>query len=214
MLDEPYTHRNVIAVSFGEEASAYEAFSRLKDLGSRGEIGLHSAAVVARGQDGKLVEKDEYAEDNYEGTAGGGLIGLLVGVLGGPLGVLIGGATGLVVGSLFDLDDDDMTDSVLGDISKTIKVGPPALLVDVSEPGPEAVDAVMDHLNGTVVRRPVADVEAEMAAAEDAQRAAKKKAREELREARQKQRKDEVDAKVAALKAKFHKKKKVATPAS
>jgi hypothetical protein len=41
----------------------------------------------------------------------------------------------------------------------------------------------MATLGGTVVRRSGADVRAEMAAAEDAQGAAKKKAREQLRDA-------------------------------
>ena len=209
---DAYTPRNVIAVTFTDEANAYEAFSRLKELDSRGDIAVHGAAVVAREQDGKIVEKDEFGEDNYEGTAGGGLIGLLIGVLGGPIGVLIGGATGLLVGSLFDNDDDDETKSALGDISKAIRTGPPGLLADVSEPAPEAIDAVMAHLNGTVLRRSFADVETELAEAEDAQRAAKKKAREELREARHKKQKADVDAKIAELKSKLHKHKKA--PAS
>jgi len=88
-------------------------------------------------------------------------------------------------------------------MSKSIRVGPPGLLAEVSEPAPAAVDAVMAHLNGTVVRRSAADVELELAAAEDAQREAKKKARQELREARHKKQKDEVDAKVAEMKAKL-----------
>jgi uncharacterized membrane protein len=211
---DAYTPRNVIAVTFTEEASAYEALSRLKDLDSRGDIAVHGAAVVAREQDGSLSEKDEFGESNYEGTAGGGLIGLLIGVLGGPLGVLIGGATGLLVGSLFDSDDDDETESALGDIAKAIRPGPPGLLADVSEPAPEAVDAVMAHLSGTVLRRSFTDVEAELAEAEDAQRAAKKKAREELREARQKKQKADVDAKIAELKSKLHRHKKAPAAAS
>lgn len=214
MLDDGQTPRNVIAVSFPEEANAYEALSRLKDLDSRGDIDVHGAAVVSRQEDGTIVEKDQFGENNYEGTAGGGLVGLLVGVLGGPLGVLIGGATGLLVGSLFDMDDDDETDSVLSEISNAIRVGPPGLLADVSEPGHEAIDAVMAHLNGTVVRRDIADVESEVAEAEDAQRAAKKKARKELRDSRHKKHKDDVDAKIAALKSKLHKHKDAAAPAA
>jgi len=213
-MADGYNQRNVIAVTFPEEASAYEALSRLKDLDSRGDIDIHGAAVVARQQDGTIAEKDEFGEDSYEGTAGGVLIGLLIGVLGGPLGVLIGGAAGVLVGSLFDSDDDDETDSVLSQISNAIRVGPPGLLTDVSEPGPEAVDAVMAHLNGTVLRRSFNDVETEVAEAEDAQRAAKKKARHELRESREKKQKTDVDAKIAELKSKLHRHKKTGTPAS
>jgi hypothetical protein len=80
----------------------------------------------------------------------------------------------------------------------------------VSEQAPEAVDAVMAHLSGTMVRRSASDVQLEIAAAEDAQRAAKQKARQELREARHKEHKEKVDAKVADLKAKLPGHKQVA----
>jgi len=203
MPDSEFTQESVIAVSFPEEANAYEALARLKELGSKNDIGLRGAAVVVREQDGQVTVKEQYGDESYEDTAGGGLLGLVVGVLGGPLGVLIGGATGVLIGSLFDQDDDDHTRSVLGELSSSIRVGPPGLLADVAEPAPEAVDAVMAHLGGTVVRRSASDVEVELAAAEDAQREAKQKASKELREARNKHRKDEVDAKLAQLKAKL-----------
>jgi uncharacterized membrane protein len=212
MPDDVYTFENVIAVSFGEEANAYEALARLKELDSKGEISVRDAAVVVREEDGKIVEKDDYGHDSSVGTTTGGLAGLLVGVLGGPLGVLIGGATGLLVGSLFDEDED--TESVLSQISKSIKVGFPALLADVSEDSTVAIDAVMDHLGGTVVRRSAADVGLELAAAQDAQRQAKQKARNALREARERKHKEAVDAKIAELKAKLpgHKKAAATTP--
>ena len=209
MPDEEFTRENVIAVSFPEEANAYEALARLKELAAKDDVGVHGAAVVVREEDGRITIKEQLGEEGYQDTAGGGLLGLLVGVLGGPLGVLVGGATGVIVGSLFDDDDDDHTRSVLGELSSAIRVGPPGLLAEVSEPGPEAVDAVMAHLGGTVVRRSEADVELELAAAEDAQREAKKKASKELREARHKKHKDEVDAKIAQLKAKLPGHKKV-----
>jgi uncharacterized membrane protein len=203
MLDETYTHENVLAVSFSEHSNAYEAINRLKELDAQGKVGLRGAAVVIRQEDGKVVTKEEAGEASWEGAAGGGLIGLLVGVLGGPLGVLVGGVTGVLVGSLFDDDDDEMTESALADISKSIGVGTPALVADVAEESPTAIDAVMANLGGTVVRRSAVDVRAEIAAAEEAQREAKKAARKELREAREKKHKDEVDAKLDALKAKL-----------
>jgi uncharacterized membrane protein len=141
-------------------------------------------------------------------------VGLLIGILGGPLGVLVGGATGLLIGSLFDLDDEDDTESVLSEISKSIQVGSPTLLAEVTEPSTDVVDAAMARLGGTVLRRPVDDVEAEIAAAEQAQREAKKKAREELREQRHRQHKEEVDKRVAALKAKLHPHEKSAAASS
>jgi uncharacterized membrane protein len=211
MLDDnPLTHENIIAVSFSEDANAYEALSRLKELDEKGEAGVRGAAVVERGEDGKIVTKDEIGGQTAEGTTAGGLVGLLIGVIGGPLGVLVGGASGLLVGSLFDEDDTDETESALADISKSVRVGAAGVLADVSEESPAAIDAVMANLGGTVVRRSAGDVQAEVAAAEEAQREAKKKARQELREARQKKQKDEIDAKLADLRSKLSRQKKPA----
>jgi uncharacterized membrane protein len=176
----------------------------LNELASQGQIGLVEATVVIRREDGRIDVKDQVADDGFAGTASGGLVGLLVGILGGPLAVLIGGATGLAVGSMFDLDGEDATNSVLGEVSKTGRVGRTSLLAQVVEQSPEVVDTAMTRLSGTVVRRSVADVEAEIAAAEAAQREAKREARAQLRKARHDKRHDEAHAKVQSLKAKLH----------
>jgi uncharacterized membrane protein len=204
MPNDALTRENVIAVSFSADANANEALRRLNELDAKGDVGVHGAAVVVRAGDGKLVTQDQIGDDSFEGTVTGGLVGLLIGVLGGPLGILVGGATGVLVGSLFDEDDTDETESALADISKSIRLGSTGLLADVSEETPVAIDAVMANLGGTVIRRSAGDVQAEVAAAEDAQRAAKKQAREELLEARHKKQKTEIDAKLADLKAKLN----------
>ena len=213
MPDDAFTRENVIAVSFSEDANAYEALSRLKELDGKGEVGVKGAAVVVRDDDGKIATKDQIGDESIEGTVGGGLVGLLVGVLGGPLGVIIGGATGVLVGSLFDDDDTDETESALADISKSIRVGSTGLLADVSEDSPAAIDAVMANLGGTVLRRSAGEVQAEVAAGEAAQREAKKRARKELRDAHQKKQTAEIDAKLADLKAKLTRHKKPAANA-
>ena len=66
-------------------------------------------AVVTRSAGRQIVVNDEVSDGYWQGMAGDRVIGLLIGVLGGLLGVLIAGATRLLVGSLFDLDDADET---------------------------------------------------------------------------------------------------------
>jgi uncharacterized membrane protein len=210
MADDAFGGENVIAVSFHVDSAAYEALSRLKELDSQGQVSLKGGAVVVRDEEGRIVSKDQIGDPGFTGTATGGIVGLLIGILGGPLGVLVGGATGVLIGSLFDLDDADDTDSVLGEIAKSIGAGPAGLLAEMSEQSTDLVDAAMEVLGGTVLRRSVDDVEAEISAAEEAQHEAKKKARKELRDARHKKHKDEIDAKIAELKAKLHPKKHAA----
>jgi uncharacterized membrane protein len=195
---------NVLAVSFAEDAQAYEAMTSLKELDTQQQIALQGAAVVVRNEDGHVEIKDQVGDTGLEGTATGGIVGLIIGILGGPLGVLLGGATGLLIGSLFDMDDADETESVLSDISRSVRVDQTALLAEVSEQSPEVVDAAMSRVGGKVLRRDLDDVRAEIAAAEEAQEAARKEARKELHEKRRAQVKEKVQAKIEELKAKLH----------
>jgi uncharacterized membrane protein len=210
MPDYAFSPDNVVVVSFSDDDSAYEALTSLKELDSQGQLEVVAAAVVARGDDGRVEAKDQVGDPSFAGTAGGGLVGLLIGIIGGPLGVLLGGATGLMIGSLYDVADADDTDSVLSDVSQTVQAGRNAVVAQVVEQSPEVVDAAMQRLSGTVVRRPVSAVESEIAAAEEAQRKAKAEARKQLREARREKRHDETHAKVEELKSKLHHNRKPA----
>lgn len=195
---------NVIAVSFEQDDSTYAGLARLKQLDSEHKIELLGAAVITRDEDGHVTTKETAGKEPWEGAAAGGLIGLLVGIIGGPLGVLIAGTTGALFGSLFDLEDMDDTESVLAALSHEVRPGHETLLAELLEPSDhEVVDGVMESRSGHVLRRSVADVEAEIAAAEKAQREARKTAREELRHEREQKAKEQVQAKVAELKAKL-----------
>lgn len=142
------------------------------------------------------------------------MLGLLLGIIGGPLGVLIGGTYGLLVGSLFDLDEVERTESVLSEISASVRPGHTALLAQVTEQSPEVVDTAMARLGGTVPRRPVADVEGEIAAADMAQREAKREATKELVRGQRERSKEQVHAKVDELKAKLPHREKAASAGS
>src|SRR3954452_662241 len=195
---------NVLAVNFDEDSNAYEALSVLREMDGQGQLELAGAAVVVREQDGSVVTKDQMDDTDLEGTATGGIVGLVIGILGGPFGVLSGGATGLLVGSLFDVADDDDTESALSDISRSVRPGRTGLIVEANEQSPEVVDTAMARLGGTVLRRPVEEVQAEIGSAEDAQRGATREARQRLHQHRRDEAKEKIRAKVEELKAKLH----------
>ena len=199
---------NVLVVSFGEDpqndTNAYQALTALKQLDSQDQIKIAGAAVIARDVDGRVDVKSEVGDDPFLGIAGGGTIGLLVGIIGGPLGVLLGGATGVLVGSLFDISEVETTESVLSEISKQVQPTRSAVVAQVSEQSPEVIDAAMARLGGHVMRRPAFEVEQEIAAAGDAQRTADREARKELHQARVQKTKEDAHAKVEELKAELH----------
>ena len=181
MSPDSLSRDNVLVVSFGEDpqndTNAYQALTDLKQLDSQGQIEIAGAAVVTRDPDDHIDVKSEVANEPFAGTASGSVIGLLVGIIGGPIGVLLGGTYGMLVGSLFDIDDVETTESVLREISDEVHTTRTAVLAQVTEQSPEVIDAAMERLGGDVMRRPVVAVEQEIAAAEEAQRKAERDAR-------------------------------------
>ena len=194
---------NVIAVSFDDDRNAETAMTLLKELDAQERVVIEQAVVVVRRNDGQVVEADRTESTLMLGTASGGVIGLLIGIIGGPLGMLIGGAGGLYAGALFDIHDAGEAESALAGISSSVRVGRTALLAVVTEQSPDAIDTSMSGLGATVLRRSVADVDAEVAAAEKAQRKARLEARKELIRGRQQHDKAAVRAKIAELKDKL-----------
>ena len=211
MSTDYFSPDNVLVVTFGDDpehdTNAYQALTDLKQLDAQGQIKIAGAAVVSRDADGRVDVKSEVGNDPYVGTASGGIIGLLVGIIGGPVGMLLGGTYGALVGSLFDIDDVATTDSVLGEISKQVQPTRTAVLAQVLEQSPDVIDTAMARLGGQVMRRPVFEVEQEIAAAQDAQRKAEREARTELRKARLEKSKEDAHAKVEQLKSKLHRTK-------
>jgi len=200
---EGWGHYSVIAVSFEDDDNAYAALTVLKELDSQHQVGMDEAVVILRQADGRVVEKDRVASAPVPNTIGGGLVGLLVGIIGGPLGMLIGGTAGVFVGSLFDLEDAEKTDSALTALSSSARPGHTAVLAVVTEQSREVIDAAMRGLGGTVLRRSVHEVEAEIAAAEHAERKARREARKELEQAHREHNKAAAHAKVEELKARL-----------
>jgi uncharacterized membrane protein len=195
---------NVLSVNFDDDNKAYAALTSLKQLDEQGQLKLGGGAVVLRHPDGHIETKDEIGDPDFAGTATGGVVGVIVGVLGGPLGILVGGYTGLLVGSFVDLAGADDTESALSDVAHAVKPGHPALIAVATEQSPEVADTAMTTLGGTVTRRPLDVVLSEIAAAEDAQKAAEREARKKLREERQAKAKEDVQAKIEELKARVH----------
>jgi uncharacterized membrane protein len=194
----------LILVTFGDDSHAYEALAQVKNLDATGQLSLREAGVVQRSDTGLLTLADESDPDVGGGTAAGGFIGLLVGILGGPIGVLFGGAVGIVAGSIYEAGSDEETDSVLERIARNVPRGSTALVSAIGEDGVEVVDSAMHGLGGTVARYARKDVEAEVAAVDRAARKARRQARKELRRSRREAARDKVHAKLDQMRAKLH----------
>jgi uncharacterized membrane protein len=195
---------NVVVVTFTEQSKAYQALSVLKECDAEGRIALASAAVVERTEEGTLRIPEGAENVGPVGLASGSLLGMLIGVLGGPVGVLVGWGAGALVGGAFDIDRLDKSDEALTVFGRAIPQGSTAVMATVAEPAVEVIDGEMAKLGGEVTRRPVFEVVAELEASEEAANAAAHEARRELREKRKVEMKDDLDERVGKLKEKLH----------
>jgi uncharacterized membrane protein len=195
---------NVVVVRFTEPSKARQALSVLKQCDAEDRIGLESAAVVERTAAGELRTVDEWENLGPVGLAGGSLIGMLIGVLGGPVGVLLGWGAGATIGGVFDIDRSVKSDEALTVLGTAIPAGSTALIASVEEPAVEVIDGEMKKLEAGVTRRSVDEVMGELEAAEEAADAAAREARRVVREKRKAELHAGVDERVGRLKEKLH----------
>jgi uncharacterized membrane protein len=186
----------------GEDSSQWVGLL-LRTLSDQKQLTAPSAAVVERDQNGTLQIKDSFDTETGVATAGGGFVGMLLGVIAGPLGMVLGLTGGALAGGSFELRRSDEQDEVLTQLNAAINPGHTVLVAQVNEPTLDVLDKAMANLDGIVLRRSEADVLAELEAAEDAAQAAQAAARKAIREQKKAEMKEKREERIAALKAKF-----------
>jgi uncharacterized membrane protein len=196
--------KNVLVVRFDEPSKTYQALSVLKQCDAEGRIRLESAAVVERTPTGELRIPESDDNVGPVGTASGSLIGMLVGVLGGPVGILLGWGTGALMGGAFDIDRAVTSDEALGVLARAIPPQSTVVIASVEESAVEVVDGEMTKLGGEVTRRSLDEVLAELDAAEEAAAAAAREARRTVRAQRKATFQAGYDEHLAKLKEKLH----------
>ena len=109
---------NVVLANYKVESEAYQALSELKRDTANANYTISQAMIVKR-ENGKLNVMDGFVNGITTGddTWMGGLLGGLIGILGGPIGVLLGGSVGMLVGGAVDAGE------MVGDTSLLEKAG-------------------------------------------------------------------------------------------
>ena len=156
----------VIVVPTGDAAAARTLLESFGGLAESGEIELRAAAIVERHPDGRWHFPEETAQPSYRGTITSGALGALIGLLAGPAGLLIGGTAGLLIGSSVEIGDTEDVEAILHALPRMDPPGATALLADVYETSPDAVDAVVKASGASALRMSRTEVERELAAAE------------------------------------------------
>ncbi|MGG5314490.1 hypothetical protein [Enterococcus sp. AZ072] len=153
--------KNVVIAIFNEESQTYESLSELKQDSQ--SLGIIAAGIIKN--TGKSLEiKDGFDLSQYEENwATGGLIGGLIGILGGPVGILLGSGLGMTIGSGFDLDELDDNQSILKQVGKELEADKLALISIIDETNTELLDhQLMKNGAVRIIRKSYVDVQTEI----------------------------------------------------
>ncbi len=141
----------MIVVVFNSEFMAYKGLAILKQLDDEGSISIHAGGIIEKISDRKvtiLQTKDKFPVRAVGGTA----IGSLIGLLGGPVGVLAGATSGILLGTLDDLHRSGVNAEFVDDVSSKLAPGKYAVVADISEEYVSPLDIKMTELGGQVFR--------------------------------------------------------------
>ena len=180
------------AITFPQSSTTYEAFSKLSAAAN--QYGVRSAGIIERDAQGQLRVPESGDAAAGIGTAGGSLIGML-----------LGWGVGAATGALYDADRLDTGDEAIAAFGRLIPPGGNAILAVTDEVTTDPLEQFAAGFGGKVSRRPLDEVLAELEAQDEAAREADKAARKAIREQKKRERKEDFQTRVDALKAKFHK---------
>lgn len=179
---------NIIVVTFEVESEAYQAFSELK-ANTYNDSYVISQAALAKNSGGRVEPIDWFNVGGVvnDDTILGGVLGALIGVVGGPVGMLLMGSYGALVGGAVDLLDADQGNSMMEHVMGCVPEGKTVLIAMVQEEEPSAFNANFVKYRPEVTRFEAAEIAVEVEEAqimeEELAIQARKQARQEKKEA-------------------------------
>lgn len=145
---------NYVAIVFESDHQAADGLHELWKLDDQGTLRVYGAAVIRRDHSGRIQVATKRTDPGVR-TLAGLAIGALLGALLGPAGaaVGIGAAAGGVLGLTGDAVKSDEHEEAAREAGLSIADGQSAVLAEVAETSPKAIDTTMKPLGGTVFRR-------------------------------------------------------------
>ena len=121
--------QNVVVGIFEVESEAFQAITELKSNPGN-DVSFVSQAVLVKKENGALTTLDGFdtGAKTTDDMVVGGVCGALIGILGGPIGVLLGGSYGALIGSTLDMGDALDSASMIEQITGKLEDGDVAII--------------------------------------------------------------------------------------
>lgn len=144
----------VIVVSFKEEAKAINALHKLIELESFGDISIYERIMVRKKENGGYEILKENKSDGWR-TITGMAVGGLLGLLGGPVGVVVGLFTGTVIGGITDISHYDFEGDFIKKIEKKMPEGTISIIAEIDEDNTGFIDTYLKPFDVNIFRSDV-----------------------------------------------------------
>ena len=187
--------QNVLVSIFEVESEGYQAITELKNAPAA-DGSLISQAVLVKKENGaiKVLDSFDTGVKTTDDTAIGGLVGMCIGILGGPIGMLLGASWGSLMGMTIDASDAGEAASLIEQIAGKLDDG--VTLIGLTDEEDESVlDNKLSAYKTVIARFDAAVVSQEVETAREMQKEMARKAKADLRKQRKEEFKEKVNEK-------------------
>ncbi len=175
---------NIVGALFANESEARKAMAALSENPQINGTTIYQISLIKR-VEGVLKLCDNFTSAYLKAgdTVKGGLIGGLIGVLSGPIGLLLGGAAGALLGKAGDGNKKDTSAALIEQAAQKLEEGDIALIALVEEENEGILDHAMVKFDTVPIRYDAKVIAKELEKAKQMEEELAAQAREALREA-------------------------------
>lgn len=161
--------KRVIILNFLEASKAYQAFSKIKMLAAERKIAGDQMAVVTHEKENDKFKIQDFIDfTGQQKTAKDSFIGLLIGLLAGPAGMLFGWLTGSIIGSVQDAEGIKNAQNIFTNVYEKIDAGATGVILIAEEDDNRPLNQlVMTELQGEISRLSYEEVETQIRTARE-----------------------------------------------
>ena len=151
----------ILVAAFPEENAGDEALKALKQAKKEKKVYFEDAAVIRQDAEGGVHYHETGDMSTSKGAGAGALVGGLIGILGGPAGIVIGAGAGALVGGALAHGDAGFDDKGLEQLGVALKPGTSAVTLVTSD---AFLHAVRKQVNEADMRTVLGNIGSELSA--------------------------------------------------
>lgn len=196
---------NIVVAVFNDDSKAYQVLSEAKSKVHEA-YQILDAAVIQKEND-KIVFKDGFSPPTEADTSvlESGLIGSVIGILGGPIGILLGGGIGSMIGASKVADRHNEGFSLIERTVAGLNNGETAFVVNINEQSDNAFDNFLQQYDPKFVYRKGASlVKQEMSKAREMEEELAREEEERKRKERVENIQEKTEEMRERVKSEFH----------